>query len=270
MGFNGEQLNLSAIKDYATPCIGGDGSWGSAGGMAIKESFSRGSLDGVMDLLNAMDSASMSAALREAGFGVSPGIEERGREAVLLAVERDVIDAIGLRVDGFGLQEYRSQLSFAAKETPVDDSLDFTSLDFTGNIRAARAIQGVLRANAVTLDLFGDADASDRGALLFVAGNALEHGVQGFGFDGVAGKYEVPLSMSEMVDLHGNAAKAVALESVCTELGTWVAGSKVGVLSLLVPDSTQRTMFGSLTLDSVNSVVSVIKNGSIGNHAENI
>lgn len=271
MGFNGVQLNLSGVADYATPCIGSDGSWGSAGGLAIKESFSRGSLDGVMDLLNAMDARAMSAALREAGFGVSPGIEERGREAVLQAVERDVIDAIGLRVDGFGLHDHRAQLGFAAKEPRhVDDTLDFSSEDFLGNIRAARAIQGVLRSHAVTLDLFGDAVASERGSLLFIASNALENNVQGFGFDGIPGKYEVPLSMSEMVDVHGKATRAVALESVCSELGAWVAGSKVGALSPLVPDSTQRILFGSLSLEGVASVVSVIKDGSIGNHAENI
>ncbi|MDZ4098522.1 MAG: hypothetical protein U1E13_07445, partial [Methylophilaceae bacterium] len=88
-----EQLNLSGISAHSTPHIGVNGVWGTAGALAIKESLSLGSLEGVMDVLDTMTPKGMASVLRESGFTVSPGVVDKGRMALLDAVQHDLIKA---------------------------------------------------------------------------------------------------------------------------------------------------------------------------------
>lgn len=254
MGLSGKQLNLSGIPEYMIPCYRADGSWASAGALAIRESLSRGSMPGVLDVLESMDAPGMAKTLRETGFFVSQGAVEKGCEAVLASVQHDLIKATEMRVDGFGLDEG----SFAAKEWVGDD------------ITAVEMIQRVMRAKSVSVNLLGNAAPDKRGSLIFVAGQALQNGVQGFGFEGVPGKYEVPLSMLDVVGLHREAARSVAEESVRTALEAWSQGEKVSEVSEWVPDSVQRLLNGSLSVSAASALVNAIEGGMVGKHAREV
>ncbi len=269
----GEQLDFSAIAGYAIPHLISDGAFANAGTLAIKESLSIGSLEGVMDVLDEMHPKAMVSALLETGFSVSPGVAEKGRDAVLESVQHDLIDAIRMRVDGFGLREARTQNALAAEATgqlfwgPSAGSTNYGPVEFEGDHQAMMAIQDILRTDSVVVDLFGDATAGERASLLFIASQAIENGLQGFGFDGVPGKYEVPLSMAEVADLHKHATRAVAVESVKHSLGVWASGSKVGEVSEWVPDSIQRLLHGSLSASKVTAVINAVEGDLVGRHA---
>jgi len=253
MAFDGVQLPLSGIPDYRVPCFGNDGNWSSAGGLAVRESLSRGSVAGVMDVLESMDAPGMASVLREAGFFVSQGAVERGCDAVLESVQHDLIAAAELRVDGYGLEGVEP-LNFAANESKVE-------------VTAEMAIQSVLQADSLMVNMLGNAAAGERGSLLFVAGQALQHGLQGFRFEGIPGKYEVVLSMAEVSGLYGDAAQAVAVESVRVGVAAWVGGEKVRDVSEWVPNSIQRLLNGSVSLSSAEAVVEAIEGGAVGAHA---
>jgi len=259
MGLMGEQLNLSGIPGHSSPHYLAGGGWATAGAIAIKESLSRGSLSGVMDVLEPMKVKELSAVLREVGFVISPGAVAKGRTAVLEAVQFDLIAATELRSDGFGLR--------SAREGRATRGVGMAA---TNEIGALSAIQGVLRAGSIKVTLAGNALPGERGSLVFVAGQAMQKSVQGFGFDGIVGKYEVPLSMGEVTDLHRVAARTVAVDSSRLALGIWAAGGKVNALHEWVPDSVQRLLLGSLSVASASAVVGAIEGGLIGRHAEEI
>lgn len=265
----GEQLNLSGIPDYLTPGLGSTGVWGSAGGMAMSESLRRGSLAGVMDLLESMDASGVASALREAGFNVPNTAIHLGRDAVFESVQRDLIEAIDLRVDGFELEEVRAERisttrtaglnsvsSFAAKPVKIESALD--------------AIQNVMTSTSIVVDLFGDVLPGGRNSLVFVAGQALDRQIQGFGFDGIEGKYEVPLSMSDVAQLHRDASRSVAEESARTAIGEWASGNRVSEVSDWVPDSIQRLLHGSISVEAATALVNAVDGGMIGRHAGEI
>lgn len=280
MGFNDTQ-QLSQLPNYLTPAIDMNGILGFAGGMALRDSLFRGSSDGVMDLLESMDARGAASALREAGFAISPSAIQRGRDAVVESVKPDLDAALNLRLDGFGLSSARApaviasvptKKSFAAKAPGRDEALEFAPDHFPGDVDAARVIQGVLRSDDGPTDvsLLGDAQASVRGALLLVAGQALQKGIQGFGFEGIPGKYQVSLSMRELLDLHTVAAQAVAVESARRGVATWESGEKVSNLSEWVPDSVQRLLHGSVSLAAAQAIVQAIEGGGVARHAGEI
>ena len=97
----------------------------------------------------------------------------------------------------------------------------------------------------------------------FVAGQGLEKGKQGFGFDGLPGKYLVDCGMHEIAELHTAAAVAVAQESVRTGLAQWAAGQKVSNISPLVPDGIQQRLTGSLSLTAAQGIVSTVESGAL-------
>lgn len=258
----GTQLALTGVSPSLGPVVGINGEWGTAGGMALRESLSRGSLHGVMDVLDGLTSRDMANVLHEAGFAVGESAIERGRDAVLADVQQDVIEAVNKRVDGFQLRAAAHGLerppSFAAKHIDAG---------FRGNRDAVAAIQKVLAAKGVTVEPLGDAFVNERGSLLCFAGQALEKGVQGFGFDGVPGKYDVPCTMRDVVDLHQAAAAAVAVESVCEAIDVWRVGNKVGDISHWVPDSVQRALQGSLSENSARMLSRAVSEGTIAQYA---
>lgn len=276
----GEQLQF-ANDDYRVPCLGEDGAWGTVAARAVRDSLRRGSLDGVMDVLGPMKGADIAGVLREVGFSVSRGLEEKGRDAILESVQRDLIAAVDLRVDGFelsvdrrGRREVGSSgqgQSFAAKDVGRKNR-DFAGpvVGFPGDARALQMIQSVMQAEGVSVELLGNSVVEERSSLLFVAGQAMQRGFQGFGFDGIPGKYQVTLSMEEMVDLHRAAAVEVAVESARVGLDDWVGKGKVSELSEWIPDSVQRLYRGSMSQVSAAAIVKAIEGGMIGKHAGEI
>lgn len=132
---------------------------------------------------------------------------------------------------------------------------------------ALSAIQGVLSSDLVQITLLGDEVPEERSSLLFVAGSAMQKGLQGFGFDGIPGKYVVPLSMAQVADLHKAAVREVAVESARAALGVWSKGRKVSNVSEWVPDSVQRLLHGSLSMVTASAVVNAIEGGMVGKHA---
>lgn len=244
---------------YMTPFLGLDGVWWTAGALAIRESLSLGSFDGVMDILDAMTTIELTSVLREVGFYIPPEAIDNDRAVVLNAVMPDILDAINLKADGYELYKLRG-----AAKADLGTGMGHDSFDAIDSIRT------MLRSNSIEVHLLGDIPAGDRASLLFVAGQALHKGLQGFGFDGIEGKYLVPLSMAEVADLHRDAACAVAEESARAALATWANGAKINDLSELVPDSVQRLLYGSLSVSTVSAVVNAIENGLVGRHAGDI
>lgn len=269
-------LQFLGKPDYSMPAFGSDGVWCSASAVALRDSLRHGSVSGVMSLLNSLDDQSMTDALLQSGFSVHIA---DGREAVFSGVKEQLALALSSRMDGFGLEAARNapqevkQRSFAAKEVATqmkDAPLDFSPEDFDGDFEAAKVVQRVMRSSGVAVDLLGDGAPGSRGSLLLVAGQAMKKGVQGFGFDGLPGKYEVPLEMADLVELHRESARAVAITSARIGLGSWARGEKIDVLDDWVPDSVQRLLHSSLSLDTAKSLVSAIKDGGIAEHAGQI
>lgn len=281
-----------STRDESAPVVGAARSGGSAAGVALRDSLQQGSVSGVMDLLKSLDAQGVAGVLRETGFAVDPAIVEKGRGAVFSSVKERLGAALELRVDGFGLDaalRERTQpppvrqtepvkvkeRSFAAKDAGMnavfkDVQLGFSPEDFDGNLEAARVIQGVMRSSSVAVDLLGDAAPGARGSLQLVAAQSMKKGIQGFGFEGVPGKYEVPLEMTALVDLHRQSAQELALASTRAGLSVWAEGGKVKDLDDWVPDSVQRLLHGSISVDTATLLVAAIEEGSIAHHAGEI
>lgn len=253
---------FNPVIDYGATTVGPDGHFGSVGSIGVRESLRAGSADGLMDLMSTMDAETMTRSLRESGFSVPSAAVGKGRDAVFKSVEGALNDALDLNVDGFGLSARRST-SVAVDRLPGIEDV-FTDID------AALAVQRLMRAQSIAVDLLGDAAPAARQSLLLVAGQALALEIQGFGFDGIPGKYEIPLSMAQIVDLHRDAASAVAEQSARSGLAAWVKGETVPEVSDWVPDSVQRLLRGSVSLAAAQVLVDGLKDGGIASHAGEI
>lgn len=258
--------------DYAMPVLGADGSLETAGAVALRESLKRGSSMGVSELLSSMDSEGMNQALRGAGFRVPATASEQLNGAI----RGELNKALALKTDGFGLSSKRDENTMRnetrQKRSEPDADADFSPSEFSGdmNADAARVIQRILRSSRVSVELLGPASAGARGSLLLIAGQGLEQGIQGFGFDGLEGKYQVPLTMNELLELHCDAAQAVAEESARAGLAEWASGAKVAPLSEFVPDSVQKHLHGKLSLASAEAVVQAIEGGAVAQRAREV
>lgn len=230
------------------------------------------SANAVMAVVKGLDARGLIQALEQAGFSVGPGLAGLDRAAIFDGVKDDLGSALVLGVDGHSLRSSRMPTSFAAKDVGSGSlgSLSFGPADFDGDYEAARVIQGVLRASRISVALIGDVVPSGRASLLMVAGQSLMANVQGFGFEGVAGKYEVPLTLHDMVALHQSAAVAVARESACSGVGQWAAGRLVTQLHSWVPDTVQRLLMGPVSFDAAQAVVGSIESRGFESHASDI
>lgn len=256
--------------DYSAPVVASDGQWGTLGGVGMRESLTCGSVDSAVDLLIEMGETHAVRALEEIGFNVPAQALAGGLEGVLNAVRPELKTAADLRVDGFGLagaQAHSAGPSFAAKN---HTSVEPRAARIGSAADAAALIQRVMQAEALSVELTGEASATDRASLVMVAGQGLAMGIQGFAFDGIDGKYAVPLSMAEVGELHRGAARCVAEESARVALGSWARGEKVAELHEWVPDSVQRLLLGAVSLTASSAVVHAIEGGSIGRHASEI
>lgn len=274
-----DMQQFTGTPNYLMPSLDHEGNWGTAGGAALRDALHLGVAPSVISLLKSMDASGIAKSLSEAGFEVPRNAVLQGRAAVFASVQGDLSSAVKSRVDGFGLAAMRAQRqrpqvgaesTFAAKEAVADRSPQFKAGGFLGDAVAGGSVQSVLGASKVEVDLLGDAVASERNALVLVASQALKKGVQGFGFDGIEGKFKVKMPMAELVGLHRGAAEAVATESARNGLAAWAKGEKPKDLSEWVPDSVQRLLYGSLSLQSAQALVNAIEGGSIARHAGEI
>ena len=248
------------------------GAWMSAGGLHLKNGLLAGEKGRVLSLLNGMSAREMATALSEAGFGNPSGIDELNRDAVLDEIDPDLADACALKVDGFALGDMRrTNLSrrplkdFAAKDLDMG-----IPSDYPGDVEAAKGIQTVLNVGKISVSLLGDTQSENRSSLLFVAAQALGQNRQGFAFDGIPGKFEVPLSMTEVITLNRHAVETVAVESVRTSVAKWVEGKKTHDVSDWVPDSIRNLFRSNLSIGNVSAIVSAIDGGVIAKHAGDI
>lgn len=255
------QGDLAGI-DAFQPATNLAGEWGTVGGFSLREALSRHSLDGVMDVLDGRSGAQVAALLREVGFAVSEGAIEQGRDAVMAQVQRDLIEAVNRGVDGFEIRSERAEPDVSVAGQRLDG--------FRGDPAAMAAVQKVLAAPAVQVDLLGDVIPAERQSLQFVAGQAMERGVQGFAFDGLAGKYEVGFGLQEVVDLHATAAAAMALETVGRAVNVWRTKGHVGELPDLVSGSVQRILQGAPSVDGAKLLVRSFNDGSIAEYAREV
>lgn len=262
---------LASRPSYASPTIGANGVWASAGAHALRSALTLQSAQGVMDLLKSMDVQGMADVLRETGFPVAEHLVAQGRNALFGGVRNDLQAALSRGVDGHGLQQADSAKTLAPvkQDTParVGKNLHLGS-DFAGDPHAAHAVQAILQAPQVRVIPLGDQPVHQRASLQMIAAQALQKEVLGFGFDGVPGKFEVPVDMAEVVELHRHAAREVATESTRAGLLAWASGRKVTQLSEWVPDSVQRLLNGSVFHDAAEVVVSGLNSGSIARHAQ--
>jgi hypothetical protein len=245
--------------------------------MALKSALEQGSADRVSALLKAMNAQTMAITLRAVGFDVDPALAAHGRNAIFAEVRHNIQAALAQKVDGYGLSGKAKPagamqdgpFTFAAKAMP-QASVAIDASNFKGDLEAAKAVQGILQASSVRVDVLGDALHTERDALLMIAGQGMKRGILGFGFDGVPGKFEVSLPMTAVAELHGAAAEAVAVESAKTGLQAWSAGERVVGLSDWIPDSAQRLLQGSASLDSAKAILHTIESGAIAIHAKEI
>ncbi len=246
------------------PVIGLDGEWGTAQGLAVREALSRGSLDSVMDVIDALgaDSPAIAGVLQEAGFVMPDAAVDVGRDAVLAAVQKDLIEAVTRRIDGFELRAGRPEPVLAVPETGM-----VVPEGFFGDREAVEAIQRVLSSPVVEVDLLGDVVPAQRMSLQCVAAQAMEAGVQGFRFDGLPGKFMVPCNLHEIMDLHEAAAVGIAVESVREGIDTWRQGGRVSELPRWVPDSAQRLLQGSLSEESARILARAVDEGGVARYA---
>lgn len=266
-----EARYLVSRPSYASPAVGEDGVWASAGAHALRGALHQQSARGVMDLLKSMDAHGMAQVLRETGFNVDERLVARGRVAIYEGVKTELQAALQQGVDGFALQKVEAEAARLPTGTaPVPPVRAHVAIDgdFAGDRQAAEMIQAVLEAPEVRVAPLGEQPFPQRSSLQMIAAQALKKGVLGFGFDGLPGKYTVPAPMAEVVELHRQAAIEVATQSTRAGLVAWATGSKVAELSEWVPDSVQRLLHGSVSRDAAEIVVSGLQSGSIARHAQ--
>lgn len=244
---------IAQHEALTAPSMGADGVVTSAARLALADAIKSRSGSTVTELLRAMDLSTMVEALEGNGFRVPSDAKSAGRAAVYGAVRGELQGAVQRGLDGFAMQSER--LSRPRAERPEVEPLQAVQVFFKG-------------AASVGVELLGDAPLSQRPAMLMIAGQAQEAGILGFAFDGVAGKYELPSTLADVVALHRSAAVSVGVESSRAAFENWAQGNSVGPLGDLVPDSVQRLLQGSVTLASAQSIGAAIRDGAIAAHAD--
>lgn len=254
----------TAVNEYKNPMIpsvGFDGEWRTSGALALQQSLRLGSATGVTHILDSLDLADAADALREVGFNVSNVAVKLGRQTLMSSVQTELNAALAAQVDGYGLKKIK------LREKPTNQrSAESPVHDFeTSN--ASLAIQRLMKAGDIEVSLFGTAPLPQRGSLQFIAGQALKQHVQGFGFEGLDGKYTVDATLPDMVKLHEEAARNYAQQTARMALTKWARGEKISAMTEWIPESVQRLLMNSLSVDSAVGIVQSIKSEVVGQHA---
>lgn len=156
----------------------------------------------------------------------------------------------------------------ASKFAPSATSKRSSSQGNSISDNSVQKIQAILKCSTIRITHLGQSPFFERASLQMIAAQALQKGILGFSFDGLAGKYEVTAPLSDVLQLHKHAAFEVATESTRSGFINWASGNKASEISEWVPDSVQRLLSGSISLDAAKIVASGLNSGSIARHAE--
>lgn len=237
------------------------------GATAIREALKAGATHDLMRVLQSLDARAMARALSEAGFTVS---NVGTRSEMFDQVKSDLAMALAIRGDGYDLITHRElSVPNESAATRIREAKPgrLTSGELRGDARSVQGIQEVFMSERVSVSLLGELPHVQRDALLMLAGQAMQRGLLGFGFDGIDGKYQLPLRMEQVVELHSAAAAAVAIEEAGRGLAEWAEEKHRRDMSDWLPDSVQRLLSGPVSLDAAEAVIHTIETGSIARHA---
>lgn len=230
---------------FSAPVMGPDGVWGSLGGVSIRASLAAGRKIDVVSLLETMEVPELVKSISEAGHKISRELQLQGKQMLI----SDFCNA-----------------AFAAKN--ISEMQEPTVLSQLSD--ALDTIRLVLSESKLSVNVEGDLPSKDRPSLMMIARQGIESGIQGFAFEGILGKFQVSMSMADVVELHANAVGRYAEDSVRLALGVWVDGDKVANLPKSISDSVQRLLHGSVSLAAASVIVNAIKDGSVHLHASTI
>lgn len=230
---------------------------GQAGAKALRVALAERSAKALMGVLEGMDGKTMASALTDLGFVIKDQAKAGGRNAIFQDVKNDLQEALKRGVDG---HELRKTQRF---ELPKPGVHADTTV-------ALNVVRDVFSSSKIRVIPLGPASISQRPALQMVAAQAMLKGVMGFAIDGVGGKYDLPASLPEVVELHGAAARAFAHISTVQALQKWAKGSPLPAkeMSDWVPDSVQRVLQGSVSVSAAERVTSALSSDVVGQYAE--
>lgn len=260
------------------------GVWVSGNSIAVDAAIKRGSMDELMSILVPLEAKELASTLRQSGFVVHEETIGKGRNKIFLSVQHDLVDAIGFKVNGYELDDKRNSLDYmpsgiaanstkhyAVPQIEQSEALDFTSLDFTGDIQTLGEIQDIMRSETVMVELLGDDLLHERASLNFIASQGLQKRIQAFGFEEIAGKYLLDdASIGDVRELYGESAKKMAETAVRQVVSDWKEGKNISGINEYVPPMTQRILHSPVTLSNAENLVEGISSGIIGNHAKNL
>lgn len=259
------------------------GNWMTSNAIAVNMAIERGSMDALMSVLVPLEPKELANALRQCGFMVQSEVERKGRNQIILSVQEKLVEAIGFKANGFELDSMGSSLDFtkngiaantekhfAAPLQESADTLDFTSLDFTGDPEALKTIQEVMSSKTVMVELLGDEFLEQRASLNFIASESLQKKIQAFGFEDIAGKYMLDASLGEMKELYANAGKNIVENEVRHKLHDWAEGKAITHIHDFVGDDVQRVLHGPVTVEGVKNIVSGLESGEVGNRGRDM
>jgi hypothetical protein len=223
----------------------------TAGSAALKVALEGKSASGVMGVLDGLAAADMAEVLKHVGFAVPDAALATGRQGVFNAVKEDLQAALQRGLDGHGLQAQRGH------RNERDEGVD----------TAVALIRAVMASPKVSVMPLGDTQVAQRAALQMIAAQGLRKGHLGFGVEGAPGKFELDASLPELVQIHSQAAEAWADLTARAALVSWSQGAALGELSDWIPDSMQRLLNGSLTVESAERMVTSLNEGVVGRYA---
>lgn len=222
------------------------GSWSRAESLLFSALVKDGRLDAAIDLVKPLTTDDARAVLLHAGF--KPG----------LVADRTLMFS-GLKHD--------LAKSVAAREA-APDRTNTTSVVTQSKVVPSDALahlQAVLRAKDVEVGLAGTAPLSERGAMMFVAGQAILRKVTGLEVDGVEAKFKMPASveLSDVKELFSRAGGAMAETEVRSAIPSWANGKPPYRFSDLVPENVGRILRGGLSKTGIETVSDALQSGAV-------
>lgn len=219
---------------------------------ALKVSLESKSAKGVMGVLDGLAAPDMAEVLKQVGFRLPEEAMATGRQSIFNAVRGDLQAALQRGVDGHGLAVQQGQRDELAENGDM----------------AVALIRAVMANPKVSIMPLGDTQLAQRAALQMIAAQGMRKGILGFGVEGVAGKFELPATLPELVELHGEAAKASAELSTRAALVNWSQSAPIGELGPWVPDSMQRLLQSTLSAEAAERMVTSLSEDVVGTFAK--
>lgn len=219
-------------------------------------------------VLQSLDAASMISVLRSTGFRVDQDAGSIDRSAVFDQVKEDLAWALARRAHGQPLANSNHTPEGKVRRPAVDKQLTDGSSDTpVPQPEALKAVQAAFSAKTISVRLPGAQPPAQRDVLLMLTAQAMDQSLLGFGFEGIPGKYEIPLNLAGITELHRAAAAAVANEQFRHHLRNWVQGQTPTEIGPWLPDSVQRLLTGPVSVGSAEAALHAMETGVITRHA---